>query len=169
MKEAPETDIIEVDNQFYIRAQSSLADTRTQVLLKGDTFAVFDRYGDIQPLGQGQQGVFYRDTRYLSHLQVRVNRYLPVLLSSTVRDDNVLLAVDMTNPDMKLASGESLLRGTLHIYRTKFLGDATCFDRFVIHNYSQKPVDARVTENNTIDGRTRLSNAAVTAIQPKTE
>ena len=39
-------DVIEVDNQYYVRAQSSLTDDRTRVLLNGDTFAVFDRFGD---------------------------------------------------------------------------------------------------------------------------
>ena len=53
-------DVIEVDNQYYIRAQSSLTDDRTRVLLNGDTFAVFDRFGDCLPIGPGQFGVFCR-------------------------------------------------------------------------------------------------------------
>jgi len=135
------TDVIEVGNQFYIRAQSSLADTRTLVLLHGDTFAVFDRYGDIQGVGCGQQGIFHQETRYLSRLELRISGLRPLLLSSTVREDNILLGADLTNPDMELPSGESLLRGTLHLYRRKFLGDAACFDWITIHNYGPKPVD----------------------------
>jgi glycogen debranching enzyme len=69
----------------------------------------------------------------------------PLLLSSTVREDNILLGVDLTNPDAELPSGESLLRGVLHIYRTKFLTDAACFDRVCVHNYGQKPVDAELS------------------------
>ena len=144
VKEVPETDVIEVGNQFYIRAQSSLADTRTLVLLHNDTFAVFDRYGDIQTIGSAQQGVFFQETRHLSRLELRISGLRPLLLSSTVRDDNVLLAVDLTNPDMELAPGESLARGTLHIYRTKFLDDGGCFDKIDVHNYGQKPVDVEL-------------------------
>lgn len=44
-------DIISVNDQFYIRASSSMADNRTRVLKHGETFGVFDRYGDIQPVG----------------------------------------------------------------------------------------------------------------------
>lgn len=44
------TDVIQVEDQFYIRAESSLADAPTLVLLHNDTFAIFDRYGDIQPM-----------------------------------------------------------------------------------------------------------------------
>src|SRR5690242_1070034 len=102
------TDVIEVESQFYIRAESSLADSRTLVLSHGDTFAVFDRYGDIQTLGSGQQGLFHRETRHLSRLELRIQGVRPLLLSSTVREDNVVLAADLTNPDMQLPSGESL-------------------------------------------------------------
>ncbi len=133
-------DVIEIGDQFYIRAQSSLADDRTRVLLHADTFAVFDRFGDIQPLGYGQQGIFYRETRHLSALHLRVSGVRPLLLSSTVRDDNALLAVDLTNPDMTLGADTQLLRGTVHILRTKFVADGACFDRFVIHNYGSHPV-----------------------------
>src|SRR6202035_2302281 len=98
-------DVIEVGQQFYIRASSSLADDRTRVLLDGDTFAVFDRSGDIQPVGFGQQGVFYKETRHLSRLEMRLSGIRPLLLSSTIREDNVLFAVDLTNPDLKLPSG----------------------------------------------------------------
>ena len=108
-KEIPATDVIEVENQFYIRARSSFADSRTLVLLHGDTFAVFDRYGDIQIVGSGQQGIFHHETRYLSRLWLRISGLRPLLLSSTVREDNILLGVDLTNPDIELPSGESLL------------------------------------------------------------
>ncbi len=145
VKDTLDTDVIEVGDQFYIRAQSSLADSRTLVLLHGDTFAVFDRYGDIQTVGSGQQGIFHRETRHLSRLELRISGLRPLLLSSTVREDNVLLAVDLTNPDMQLSPGDSLLRGTLHMYRTKFLVDGGCFDRILLHNYGQKPIDIELS------------------------
>jgi glycogen debranching enzyme len=137
----PIGDVIEVEKQFYIRASSSLADDRTRVLLNGDTFAVFDRGGDIHPLGIGQQGIFHQETRHLSRLELRINGIRPLLLSSTIREDNVLFAVDMTNPDLRMESGEPLPRGSLHIYRAKFLTDSACYDRLTVHNYGDKPYD----------------------------
>ena len=136
-KKPPATDVIEVENQFYIHARSSLADARTLTLLHGDTFAVFDRYGDIQVVGSGQQGLFRQETRYLSRLELRVNGFRPLLLSSTVREDNVLISVDLTNPEMELSSGDTLVAGTLHIHRSKFLSDDACFDKITVHNYGQ--------------------------------
>ncbi|HTZ58153.1 MAG TPA: amylo-alpha-1,6-glucosidase [Acidobacteriaceae bacterium] len=139
------SDVIEVDQHFYIRASSSLADDRTRVLLNGDTFAVFDRNGDVQPVGFGQQGVFYQEMRHLSRVQLNICGTRPLLLSSTVRDDNILFAVDLTNPELTLASGESLSRGTLHIYRTKFLSETGCYERITVHSFEEKPVDLELT------------------------
>jgi glycogen debranching enzyme len=137
-------DVIEIGQQFYIRASSSLADDRTRVLLHGDTFAVLDRSGDIQPLGFSQQGIFHAETRHLSRLEMRIENMRPLLLSSTIREDNVLFAADLTNPDLDLSTGP-LARGTLHVYRTKFLSGSVCHDRITLHNYSENPLEFEMT------------------------
>jgi glycogen debranching enzyme len=138
-------DVIEIGQQFYISANSSLADDRTRVLLHGDTFAVFDRSGDIQPVGVGQQGLFHNETRHLSRLELKICGTRPLLLSSTVREDNLVFAVDLTNPDVQLPCGSSLARGTLHIYRRKFLNDGVCHDRVIVHNYGEAAFDVELS------------------------
>jgi glycogen debranching enzyme len=138
------TDVIEIGQQFYIRARSSLADARTLSLLHNDTLAIFDRHGDIQPIGLAQQGIFFQDTRHLSRLELRIGRMRPLLLSSSIQEDNVLLTVDLTNPDMDLPSGQQLSRGTLHLHRHKVLADAACFERITAGNYGQVPVDVEL-------------------------
>jgi glycogen debranching enzyme len=138
-------DVIEVDQQFYIRASSALADDRTRVLLNGDTFAIFDRGGDIQPVGFGQQGIFHNETRHLSRLEMLFCGFRPLLLSSTIREDNVLFGIDLTNPDIQLESGASLPRGTVHIYRAKFLTELVCYDQITLNNYSDSAIDVEVS------------------------
>ena len=137
-------DIIEIENQYYVRAQSSLADNRTRVLMHGDAFAVFDRHGDLHPIGLNEQGLFYREARHLSKSVLRLTETQLLLLSSTVRDDNALLAVDLTNQDLQLPSGETLFRGALHIYRTKFLWKNTSQELVQIHNYGLGPASVEL-------------------------
>ncbi len=141
LKSALSKDVIEVGQQFYIRASSSLADDRTRVLLNGDTFAVFDRGGDIQPVGFGQQGIFHKETRHLSRMEMHFCGERPLLLSSTMREDNVLFAIDLTNPDLVMSSGDRLPRGMLHIYRTKFLTERVAYDQITLHNYGEVTID----------------------------
>src|SRR6201984_290953 len=141
LKSALSKDVIEIGQHFYIRASSSLADDRTRVLLNGDTFAIFDRGGDIQPVGFGQQGIFHNETRHLSRLEMRLCGFRPLLLSSTMREDNILFAIDLTNPDIQLYSGASLPRGTVHIYRSKFLTDLVCYDQIIMNNFGDTAID----------------------------
>ena len=46
-------EVIQVGADWYVHAASALADDSTFVLKHDDTFAIFDRYGDIQPIGLG--------------------------------------------------------------------------------------------------------------------
>src|SRR5881628_3597886 len=92
-------EVIRVRDEFYIRSSSPRVDVRTRVLKQGETFAVFDRFGDIETFGTGVLGLYYQDTRFLSRLTLRLGKDRPLLLSSTVREDNAVMAVDATNPD----------------------------------------------------------------------
>ena len=98
------TDIIQVADEYYVRASSALADDRTRVLKYGDTFAVFNRYGDIEAFGPSQFGLFHAESRHLSRFTLRLNQQGPLLLSSTVNEDNSFLSVDLTNVDSALNS-----------------------------------------------------------------
>ena len=132
---------IRVEDQFYILATSSRVDDRTRVLKDGEAFAVFDRYGDILPQGLGEQGLYYQGTRFLSHLEFRLNGKRPLILSSTIRDDNALLTVDVTNPDLQWGRDVLLPRNTVHVFRSAFLQNETCHMHVRLRNYALQPLD----------------------------
>src|SRR5947207_262310 len=88
-----------VEAPFYIPATGSA--TRPRRSLKyGDTFIVVDSHGDIGATAGGPDGLFHNDTRFLSRMELLINGMQPLLLGSNVRDDNTLLAIDLTNPDI---------------------------------------------------------------------
>src|SRR5712675_2410338 len=86
--------------QFYIATKSPPAEERNRVLKYGQMFAVFDRYGDIELGGLGEEGIFFDGTRFLSELSLFVGNQSPLLLSSTVREDSSLFTADLTNVDI---------------------------------------------------------------------
>jgi glycogen debranching enzyme len=104
-------------------------------------YAVFDRFGDVETFGTGELGLFYQDTRFLSRMTLRLGKDRPLLLSSTVREDNAVLAVDATNPDVWRDSETVVPRGTIHVFRSKILWDKACHERLRIHNYGRVAVD----------------------------
>ncbi|HET8563735.1 MAG TPA: glycogen debranching N-terminal domain-containing protein, partial [Candidatus Binatia bacterium] len=139
-KAAAPNDLIRLTDEFYILATSSTAE-ETRVLKHGESFGVFDRYGDIQQTGLGEQGIYHEGTRFLSNLVFRLGNVRPFLLSSTIKEDNLLLTVDLTNPDIYLNGTILLRRGDLHIFRSKFIWRSVCYERLNIVNYGLFPVE----------------------------
>jgi glycogen debranching enzyme len=126
--------------QFYIATKSSPADERSRVLKYGKLFAVFDRFGDIESGGLGEEGIFFEGTRFLSELVLRIGSNRPMLLSSTVREDNALFTADLTNIDITQGEGVLIPRGSLHVKRLKTLWRTTCFEQLLVSNYGLSPI-----------------------------
>src|SRR5580692_11419104 len=138
---------------FYIAATQAVGWPR-RTLKDGDTFAILDSYGDITATPGAPNGLFYQDTRYLSHLELRINEKRPLLLGSHIRDDNSALVVDLTNPDLILDQHVVLEKDTVHILRTTFLWRETAYQRFGLRNYAAQEIDLRLSilfENDFAD------------------
>ena len=74
--------VLKVGSDFYVLA-SALASRRvSRVLANGQSFAVFDVGGDILDYPLEALGFFHRDTRYLSHFELRIMRSTPYFLNS---------------------------------------------------------------------------------------
>jgi glycogen debranching enzyme len=131
--------------QFYIPATSSLQERRPRTLKHGDTFGVFDHYGDIAPGESSPEGLFHDDTRFLSSLQLLVNDRRPLLLSSTVQDNNALLIADLTNPDFFADGRLELPRNTVHIVRARFIWDGCAHERLGVRNFADQTHHVRLT------------------------
>ncbi len=138
------SDVIQVQGQFYIRANASIADVGNRVLKQGDMFAIFDRHGDIRPLGFENQGVFHQGTRFLSRWKLGINDTSPLLLSSNVKEDNDFLAVDLTNPGLPMNGAGSLPHGVIHLVRTVFLWNGEYFERIEASSFASQPVSLRL-------------------------
>ena len=131
---------IRVADRWYVLATSSRTDDRTRVLKDGDMFAVFDRFGDVHPIGTGELGIYYEGTRFLSYFDLRLNGRRPMLLNSSVKQDNSLLTVDLTTPDFREADTLSVLKGTVHVFRAILLWQAVCHQHLRIVNYNAHAV-----------------------------
>ena len=140
-------DVIRWNDQYYILATSSLTDGRTEVLKQGETFLVFDRYGDIHQVLSGPQGLYHEGTRFLSRFDLSMHGQRPMLLSATVKEDNALFTVDLTNPDLIVDGKKAVSRGTIHLCRTRFLWQGTYHERIRVHNYgvTKFPLPLRLT------------------------
>lgn len=99
-----------------------------------------DSHGDIGATPGGPDGLYFHDTRFLGQLEMLLNGTQLLLLGSNVRDDNALLTVDLTNPDIYFEQKLVLPKDTLHIVRTIFLWNDTAYQRLRVQNHGDRAV-----------------------------
>jgi glycogen debranching enzyme len=127
------------EDPFYIAATHEPVLPRRS-LKYGDSFIVVDTHGDMGATRDSADGLYHADTRFLARLQMLINGVSPLLLGSSVRDDNSVLSVDLTNPDM-LRRGQIVLpKDTLHVVRTTFLLRQTVYQRIGVRNHGDSAV-----------------------------
>ncbi len=130
--------------QFQIAAGPALQERRTLTLKHGDTFAVFDHRGDMSADTGSSEGLYFRDTRILSHFKLLLEEARPLLLSSMTQDDNAMFTADLSNPDLLLNGQVALRREQIHLHRLKFVWEGACYERLLIRNFSDRVWRIRV-------------------------
>lgn len=121
--------------EYHVASDSINYDDRTQVINHFDTFCIFDRRGDIHQQGKKAQGMFYKGTRFINQLELRLNNERPLLLSSSIKQDNEILSVDLTNSHMKECD---IKENSLHIAREQFIRNGVYYEEINVANYAQK-------------------------------
>ena len=157
--------------QVFVPGVVSLAASSRRTLKHGDSFAMFDEFGDVIEVEHSPAGLFHHDTRYLSRLLFMLEGHRPLMLSSTVQTDNLTLDVDLTNPDMFVDGELALAKDTFHVARTKFLWQGSCHELFTVTSYSESAhrlrlaleFDADFADLFEIRGHQRTRRGAVRA------
>jgi glycogen debranching enzyme len=145
-------DKIQIDDKWYVSATSARTEESPQVLKHDETFVLFDRFGDIQQLGNGDQGLYHEDTRFLSHQELLIDGARPLYLGSTVKEANSLLTIDLMNPDIETEGGEVVVpKGAMHIFRAKLLWRGACYEHVRITNHGEQRVTAGLALNFDAD------------------
>src|ERR671924_861085 len=98
-----------------------LSDENTRLLAtkEGDMFLYTDQEGNLSAGALGM-GLYYRDTRFLSHYEMRIQGLQPVLLSSSA-ERAYMSYVDLTNADVWRDSVLALPQQTLNVRRIRVI------------------------------------------------
>jgi glycogen debranching enzyme len=117
-----------------------------QTLKHDDTFLIIDAHGDVGAASGTSDGLYHRDTRFLSRLELRLNGMQPLLLGSNMREDNAVFIADLTNPDM--FTGDRVLalaKDTVHVNRSCFVWRDAFFQRVSLRNHGAKRVELAIS------------------------
>lgn len=138
-------ELVSLEEHFAIVADSDRGEAPRRVLKHGDTFGVFDLRGDVLTAEHDDQGLYHAGTRFLSRYELLLGRRRPLLLSSTISDDNTILAVDLTNPDVVREGHVLIPRGSVHIFRARILWNGHSLERIRVANHSRHPIQTPLT------------------------
>ena len=137
---------LRLDEQFAILTETDRSTAPLRVLKYGDTFAVFDPHGDLRPSAASEHGLYYAGTRFLSTCELLLSNRHPMLLSSTISEDNTVFAADLTNPDVVREDGQvAVARGLLHVFRSRVLWNGTCLERVRVSNHALQAIDTTIS------------------------
>lgn len=91
----------------------------------------------------GIHGLYETGTRFLSRYELMIDNRRPSLLSSSVNHDGTMLKADLTNPVI-FNNNTSLPQGILHVFRSKFLWESSCYEQIRICNYSNEAISTNL-------------------------
>jgi glycogen debranching enzyme len=130
------------EDKFHIGGDIVYVDDRIRVLNHFDTFGIFDRWGDIHPHGKKLHGIYHQGTRFINKLELRINGHRPLILSSSIKENNQVLSVDLTNPAFEDCN---LPENIIHISRSQFLRNGVFYEELLFNNYGAEPCALTVT------------------------
>lgn len=104
-------------------------------LIDGKTFLSTTIAGDIMPPGAPDVGFFHDDTRFLSRLELRVDGYRTVVLSSST-EQTFASQIELTTGKGTMRETYEIPENTVHIRREQLLSSETLFDNFSFENFN---------------------------------
>src|SRR5690606_38911017 len=107
-----------------------------KVIMEGALFYVTDSYGNVDPKLEAGHGLYMKDTRFLSHYELRINDQLPELLESSVSESYLLTT--MLKHEVKDV-------GAVEIKRSSFLHDNVMHEQLLVTNYFLSPQQVKLT------------------------
>src|SRR3954453_8255830 len=130
----------ETPEPFSVSTAVSLQERRYHTLKSGDTFGVFDRSGDILSQLGGTDGLYHEDTRHLSHFDLTLGGLRPLLLSTSLAADNLMLTSDVSNAVMRDHGGHEVDQGVVHVQRSMFLASGVIHGRLSVRSFAVRPL-----------------------------
>jgi len=111
------------------------------VLKDGETFAMLDSRGEINPEIHPDSGIFHRGCRHVSRLQLLLWDRLPAVLSSTERGEMGLHVSHLSSSSSPHAGGDSPPPGAVHLERSTVLTPIALLQQLNFTSYSDTTIE----------------------------
>jgi glycogen debranching enzyme len=130
-----------------------VVDIREDQVIKDDrTFLVTDRYGNLPEGNTAALGLYHRDTRFLSGLDLVVEGLEPILLHSST-ERNYSQIVEMTYPFEAIDREGVHRKENVSIQRYRILAEGSLHERIRVRNFGTKARRLKMTVDFDADFR----------------
>jgi glycogen debranching enzyme len=123
----------------FVYTEPHLSNVQCLALIRGKTFFVSDRLGNLMPPGAPNVGLFREDTRYLSQLELRVNGHQPSVLSATT-EAAYANRVELTVKGSLPGEGLDIPLNAIFLHREQILESERLYDILQIQNFHSEMV-----------------------------
>lgn len=114
------------------------------VIKSGELFMVTTTDGQIPDACTCGLGLYHRDTRFLSRLQILINDVKPVLLSLSA-EKNYLSMIELCNPHLEIGDGQKPIpQETIYLHSQRLISDRI-HEKLHIFNFNNFPVTFTIT------------------------
>ncbi|QOR64622.1 amylo-alpha-1,6-glucosidase [Cytobacillus suaedae] len=121
-----------------------------RVIKENDLFLLTDTNGNITENHPYGLGLYTKDTRFLSKLDLKINGENPILLASDAAE-NYMSKILLTNPHMEKDGELILWRESVEMTRTRFIYDDVLYESIKVKNYYPKSVSFNVSLHFDVD------------------
>ena len=118
----------------FLYIEPHLSSEESLALIKGRTFFVSDRSGNLMPPSAPHVGLFREDTRYLSQIDLLVNGHPPVVLSATT-EGAYANRVELTVKGSVPGEGLDIPVNTVFVHREQILESEGLHDILQLQNF----------------------------------
>ncbi|WP_078382801.1 amylo-alpha-1,6-glucosidase [Sutcliffiella halmapala] len=121
-----------------------------RVIKENDLFLLTDTSGNIPENHPYGLGLYSKDTRFLSKLDLKINGENPILLHSDAAE-NYMATILLTNPHMEKDGKLILWRESVEMKRSRFIYDDVLYESITVKNYFPKEVSFDLSIQMDVD------------------
>jgi glycogen debranching enzyme len=111
---------------------------KSLILKEGECFVFTLENGDMPHGNRAGLGLYYRDTRYLSTLELKVEGMEPLYLTSST-ERGYMANIHLSNPDIITDGGVRIPQDVVNIRRSRVIRDGLV-ERIHVRNYHTAPI-----------------------------
>ncbi len=113
------------------------------IIKEGEYFLFTYENGDMGHGNRAGLGLYYRDTRFLSTLETRIEGMQPLFLSSSA-ERGYMANIHLSNPDVMTGEEWTIPQDAVSIRRSRLIQDGL-IERIYVRNYHTAPVHLRLS------------------------